>query len=173
MQPHYGTVQLGTPAVTNGGGQAGLTYLEDFVNLCTGCAFNFVNVHFFVDRSQMNVSQYIQELKTYIDTTVPAIQAKHESLVGLPIAVGEVSLILPPPTSPHLPHHPLTHSQFWLTDASEDEAGDLMDDLLPWLDDNTNVLFYQATGGLFEGGFVNAAGTGFTSAGTTYGKLVT
>lgn len=67
-----------------------MTYLEDFVRLCTGCAFNFVNVHFFLDRSQMNVSQYIQELKNYIDITVPAIQAKLEPLVGLPIAIGEV-----------------------------------------------------------------------------------
>lgn len=46
-----------------------------------------------------------------------------------------------------------------------------MDELLPWLDDNANVLFYQAAGGLFEGQFVNAAGTGFTPAGTAYGKL--
>lgn len=69
--------------------------------------------------------------------------------------------------------HSLIHSQFWLTDASEEEAGDLMDELLPWLDDNDNVLFYQASGGLFEGGFVNADGTGFTPAGTAYGKLAT
>lgn len=92
MQPYYGTVQLGTPAVTNGGGQAGLTYLDDFVHLCTGCAYNFVNVHFFVDRSEMDVTQYIEALTTYIDVTVPAIQAKHAPLVGLPIAVGEVSI---------------------------------------------------------------------------------
>lgn len=67
----------------------------------------------------------------------------------------------------------LTSSQFWLTGASEDEAGDLMDELLPWLDSNANVLFYQAFGGLLEGGFVNAAGTGLTPAGKAYGKLAT
>lgn len=71
-----------------------MTYLEDFLNLCTGCAYNFVNVHFFVDRSQMNVTQYIQALKDYIDLNVPAVQAKHEPLVGLPIAIGEVSILL-------------------------------------------------------------------------------
>lgn len=91
MQPNYGTVQLGTPAVTNGGGQAGLTYLENFVNLCTDCAYNFVNVHFFVDRSEMDVAQYIQALQTYINNDVPAVQAKHEQLKGLPIVIGEVS----------------------------------------------------------------------------------
>ena len=66
-----------------------------------------------------------------------------------------------------------THSssQFWLSGASEDEAGDLMNGLLPWLDENPNILFYQASGGLFERQFVNAAGTGYTPAGTAYGKL--
>ncbi|CAF9928067.1 MAG: hypothetical protein ALECFALPRED_003939 [Alectoria fallacina] len=151
MQPYYGTVQLGTPAVNCGGGQAGLTYLEDFVQLCTGCAYNFVNLHYFVDRSQVNVTQYIQGLKDCVGLSVPAVQAKHEPLVGLPIVIGE----------------------FWLTGASEDEAGDLMDELLPWLDSNANVLFYQAFGGLLEGGFVNAAGTGLTPAGKAYGKLAT
>ena len=95
MQPYYGTVQLGTPAITNnGGGQAGLTYLDNFAKLCTGCAYNFVNVHFFVDRSQMNVAQYIQAIKDYVDIDVPAVQAKHKQLNGLPIVVGEVRQIL-------------------------------------------------------------------------------
>lgn len=95
MQPYFGTVQLGTPAVTNGGGQAGLAYLDTFVSLCTGCTFNFVNVHFFIDRSAMDVSQYLQAFKDYVDISVPEVQAKHTSLSGLPIAVGEVSIIIP------------------------------------------------------------------------------
>ena len=169
MQPNYGTVQLGTPAVTNRGGPAGLTYLEDFVQLCVGCAYNFVNVHFFVDRDQMNVAQYIHALKVYIEADVPAIQARHKPLTGLPIAIGEVSTL--PLNVPSRSHHRLTPSQFWLTGASEDEAGTLMDELLPWLDNNANVLFYQAAGGLFAGAFVNAAGTGLTPAGTAYGTL--
>ena len=102
MQPNYGTVQLGTPAVTNGGGQAGLTYLETFVSLCTGCTYNFVNVHYFVDRSAMNVTQYLQAFKNYIDINVPAVQAKHSSLTGLPIAVGEVSNHFLPSSPPSL-----------------------------------------------------------------------
>ena len=92
LQPYYGTVQLGTPAVTNGGGLAGLTYLDNFLTLCTGCAYNFVNVHFFVDRSKMNVAQYIEALKDYVDINVPAVIAKREQTAGLPIAIGEVSL---------------------------------------------------------------------------------
>lgn len=93
LQPYYGTVQLGTPAVTNGGGSAGLTYLDDFLTLCTGCAYNFVNVHFFVDRSEMNVAQYIEALKAYVDINVPAVIAKREQTAGLPIAIGEVSFL--------------------------------------------------------------------------------
>ena len=92
MQPNYGTVQLGTPAVTNGGGSKGLTYLDTFLGLCTGCAYNFVNVHFFINRSQMNVAQYIQALKDYVDISVPAIQNKHAATKGLPIAIGAVSI---------------------------------------------------------------------------------
>ena len=91
MQPYNGTVQLGTPAVTNG--PSGLTYLDNFASRCTGCIYNFVNVHYYVDRSQMNVAEYVQALKDYVDINVPEIQAKHEALTGLPIAVGEVSLL--------------------------------------------------------------------------------
>lgn len=43
-----------------------------------------------------------------------------------------------------------------------------MDDLLPWLDGNSNVLGYQAFGGLWEGNFINDAGTGLTPAGSKY-----
>ena len=46
-----------------------------------------------------------------------------------------------------------------------------MNELLPWLDGNANILFYQASGGLFEGQFVNPAGNGYTAAGVAYGKL--
>ena len=95
MQQYYGTVQLGTPAVTNGGGSTGLTYLDNFLSLCTGCAYNFVNVHFFINRSQMNVAQYIQALKDYVDVSVPAIQNKHAATKGLPIAIGAVSIRSP------------------------------------------------------------------------------
>ena len=90
MQPYYGEVQLGTPAVTNGGGSTGLAYLEAFIEACTGCSFNFVNVHHYLQSSDVNTTQYIQALKDYIDIDVPAVQAKHPSIAGLPIFIGEV-----------------------------------------------------------------------------------
>lgn len=146
MQPYAGTVQLGTPAVTNGGGQTGLTYLENFVGKCTTCTFNFINVHFYSQRSEVNTTQYASALKEYIDTTVPAIQAKHPQLKNLPIYIGE----------------------WWLWGASLDEGSELMDDLLPYLDNTPSVLGYQAFGGLWEGSFINADGTGLTPAGQKY-----
>lgn len=34
---------LGSPAVTNG--PNGLSYLSSFINACTGCNIDFVNIH--------------------------------------------------------------------------------------------------------------------------------
>ena len=91
MQPYFNTVQLGTPAVTNGGGSTGLNYLEKFVGQCTGCTFNFINIHYYLQRSDVNTTQYAQALKDYIDVSVPAVQAKHPQLQGLQVFIGEVS----------------------------------------------------------------------------------
>jgi len=146
MQPYAGTVQLGTPAVTNSGGQSGLTYLENFVGACTACTFNFVNVHYTLQRTDVNTTQYATALKEYIDTTVPATQAKHPQLKNLPIFIGK----------------------WWLWNASQDEGSELMDDLLPYLDGHPKVLGYQAFGGLWEGSFIHADGTGLTPAGQKY-----
>ena len=46
-----------------------------------------------------------------------------------------------------------------------------MDTLLPYLDNNPNVLGYQAFGGLWEGKFINSAGTGLTPAGQKYNTM--
>ena len=146
MQPYAGTVQLGTPTITNGDGELNLAFLESFVSNCAGCNFNFVNVEFFLERESYSPELYAQALKTFIDITVPAVQANHPQLKGLPIFLGA----------------------WWLNDASLAEGGDLMDELLPYLDGNANVLAYQAAGGLWEGDFINADATGLTPAGQKY-----
>ena len=46
-----------------------------------------------------------------------------------------------------------------------------MDELLPYLDGNPNVLGYQAVGGLWEGQFITSDGTGLTPAGQKYKTL--
>lgn len=62
-----------------------------------------LDVHFFVDRSEMDVAQYIQALQNYININVPAVQAKHEQLKMLPIVIGEVRNLLL--TVSHRSHH--------------------------------------------------------------------
>lgn len=91
MQPFKGQALLGTPAVTNGGGQTGLNFLESFIGECGDCSFDFINVHHYLQRTDVNTTQYAQSLKDHIDKDVPAVQAKHTQLKGLPIFVGEVS----------------------------------------------------------------------------------
>lgn len=102
MQPFYGQVQLGTPAVTNGGGQTGLQYLSNFVGNCTDCSFNFINVHHYLQRSDFNVTGYAQALKDYIENDIPAVQSQYKALEGLPIFIGEVRPIHPFPNHERL-----------------------------------------------------------------------
>lgn len=47
MQPYAGKAKLGAPSVTNGGGQMGLTYLGNFLNACSGCTIDFINIHWY------------------------------------------------------------------------------------------------------------------------------
>lgn len=82
---------IATPAVTNGVGTTGLNYLETFLTFCPGCSFDLINVHHYVQRSDCNVDQAVTALKDYIDRVIPAVQAKHSQLKGLPICLGEVS----------------------------------------------------------------------------------
>jgi hypothetical protein len=53
MMPFKGRAQLGAPAVTNGGagegtfGNKGIAYLEDFLNRCHDCEFDFLPYHYY------------------------------------------------------------------------------------------------------------------------------
>jgi hypothetical protein len=47
MQPFAGKAKLGSPAVTNGGGDMGLTWLSSFMSACSGCTIDFVAVHWY------------------------------------------------------------------------------------------------------------------------------
>lgn len=91
MNQFQGKAKLATPAVTNGGGQTGLTFLGNFVDSCSGCHFDIINIHHYVQRSDLSVDQAVAALKSYIENDVPALQAKHPALQGLPIMIGEVS----------------------------------------------------------------------------------
>ena len=47
MQPFAGKAKLCAPAVTNGGGSMGLTWLQNFMDACTDCTIDCVNVHWY------------------------------------------------------------------------------------------------------------------------------
>lgn len=137
---------IATPAVTNGVGTSGLNYLETFLTYCQDCSFDLINVHHYVQRSDCTVDQAVAALKDYIDNVIPAVQAKHSQLRGLPICVGE----------------------FWLWNASDSEGAEYLKKILPYLDNNPNVACYQAFGGLWKGNFINQAGNGLTQSGAVY-----
>lgn len=146
MQPFKGQALLATPAVTNGGGETGLNYLGEFVGNCTGCHFDMINIHHYVQRSDMNVDQGVQALQNYLTNNVAALQAKYSALKNLPIVIGE----------------------FWLWGASTDEGGTYLQKMMPLLDCNPNVMAYQAFGGAWPGNFITSDGTGLTPAGQAY-----
>lgn len=81
---------IATPAVTNGVGTTGLNYLQNFLTFCQDCSFDLINVHHYVQRSDCDVDQAVTALQEYVDKTVPAVQAKHPQLQGIPICIGEV-----------------------------------------------------------------------------------
>jgi hypothetical protein len=91
MMPLQGLgASLCTPSITNGGGNYGLNYLEKFVTACSGCVFNVINIHHYVQRSDVDVDGAVKALQEYIDQTVPAVQRKHPQLRGLKLFLGEV-----------------------------------------------------------------------------------
>ena len=95
----------------------------------------------------MDVPTAVKVLKNYIDTTVPALQAKYpKQLGGLKLYLGE----------------------FWLWGASDSEGSEYLKQIMPYLDANQKVAGYQAFGGLWQGSFINGAGNGLTATGQTY-----
>ena len=91
IQPFQGQALLATPAVTNGGSPVGLTFLGEFLGNCTSCHFDMINIHHYVQRSDLNVDQAAAALKAYIEQNVPALQAQHSNIQNIPIVIGEVS----------------------------------------------------------------------------------
>lgn len=61
MQPFAGKIRLGAPAVSDGGAPTGLTYLRDFMGNCTGCTFDFINIHWYNNVYAFGYLQYYVE----------------------------------------------------------------------------------------------------------------
>lgn len=76
MQPFAGRAKLGAPAVTNGGGAMGLSYLKSFLDACQECTIDFVPIHWYDDHS--NVEYFKKH-----------IQDAHDVAGGRPIWITE------------------------------------------------------------------------------------
>ena len=100
MNQFQGKAKLATPAVTNGGGATGLNFLGAFLDQCNGCHFDMINIHHYVPRSDLTIDQAVSALKSYIENDVPALQAKHPQIQGLPIIIGEVGCFSPSDSEP-------------------------------------------------------------------------
>jgi hypothetical protein len=59
--PFAGKAQLGSPAVTNGGGTMGLTWLSNFFDACTGCQIDFVPIHWYNGGTADDFMAYIDQ----------------------------------------------------------------------------------------------------------------
>ncbi|KAI4257957.1 MAG: hypothetical protein L6R42_005369 [Xanthoria sp. 1 TBL-2021] len=149
IQPFKGLVAIASPAVTNGGGATGLGFLENFVGQCADCHFDIINVHHYVSRQDVNVEQAVSAVKSFLTKDVAAFKARHSQFQDARICLGE----------------------FWLWGASDDDGAAYLRALLPWLDGNNDVACYQAFGGLWEGNFINNAGTGLSKSGQVYHDL--
>lgn len=90
IQPFQGLVALASPAITNGGGDTGLGFLEKFVGECRDCHFDIINVHHYVNRWDVNVEQAVSAVKSFLTKDVAAFKAKHPQFQGARICLGEV-----------------------------------------------------------------------------------
>jgi hypothetical protein len=64
MMPFAGKAQLGSPAVTNGGGSMGLTWLTNFLSACSGCQIDFVAIHWYNGGDAAAFMDYVDQAYT-------------------------------------------------------------------------------------------------------------
>lgn len=138
MQPFAGQAALGTPAVTNSGAPAGLTYLSEFMGNCTGCTFDFVAVHWYSNKYAG--AAYFEE---FINETRAVAK-------GLPIWVTEFGL----------------DNDDGSTFTEADEIA-FLEKVMPWMDQQEDVAryaYYMDSAGIL----LNAAGTGLSDLGVVF-----
>lgn len=107
IQPLAGEVRLGSPAVTNGVGDGvGISYMEQFMDNCTGCTVDFIPLHWY--GSVLDPGSF----KTYVQS--------FWTKFGRPIWITE----------------------FATTSGTEDQILTFLQNVLPWLDQQTYVQRY-------------------------------
>ncbi|KAI9865637.1 MAG: hypothetical protein M1813_002095 [Trichoglossum hirsutum] len=83
MNPFAGKARLGAPAVTNGGGNMGLTWLKSFMGACgTECSIDFVPIHWYDSAS--NVEYFKKHIQDAHNATGKPIWITEFASTGLP-----------------------------------------------------------------------------------------
>lgn len=103
MEPYAGKAKLGSPAVCNGDGPVGLTWLSRFLETCSSCTIDFVAIHWYGLASDAGVGYF----KEHVGKAVQAAQ-------GRPVWITEFK-----------------------PDGSPEEQASWMEQVLPWLDDQS------------------------------------
>ena len=147
MQPFASsTVQLGAPAVTNGGAPDGLTWLGEFLGNCTGCTVDFIPFHWYCQYDD------ISYFTSYVEQAYAAGGNR-------PLWITEFQGV----------------NEECANTATDEQQAEFMQTVLPWLDNLPYVERY-AYFGAFESSdpnyyLANGDGNGFSQSGQIYATL--
>lgn len=131
MEKFAGQVKIGSPAVCNGGGEVGLSWLKKFMSACSSCTVDFIAIHWYGDANDFG----IEALKQFIKDT-------QEMADGRPIWITE----------------------FQPKGSIEQQAA-FMDEILPYLDDQSNGVERYA---YFQVDNILASGSALSELGSKY-----
>lgn len=115
LQPHASKAKLGSPAVTNGGGSMGLTWLSNFMRACATCTIDFVAIHWYVVYSDF---AHLIDMVNYIKYQITTAHTD----TGKPVWITEFG---------------------FLDSPTNDQVNSFLTAVLPWLDNQTFVERYS------------------------------
>ena len=115
MQPHASKAKLGSPAVTNGGGTMGLSWLSDFMSECSACTIDFVAIHWYVQYSDF---AHLVDMVNYIKNQTTTAYIK----TGKPVWITEFG---------------------FLDSPTNDQVNSFLTEVMPWFDNQTYVERYS------------------------------
>lgn len=129
MNQFKGKAKIGSPAVTNGGGQMGLTYQENFLNACNGnCSIDFLNMHWYGNKQNAVYNFQLQVNKTIA--------------LGEKFGINEVYV-----------------TEFGMNDGTAQDKADFLNQVLPWMDGMAKVggyaYFMCSDGSLMSGSTIS------------------
>ncbi len=115
MQPYASKAKLGSPAVTNGGGTMGLSWLSDFMSECSACTIDFVAIHWYVNFYDF---AHLVDMVNYIKNQTTTAYIK----TGKPVWITEFG---------------------FLDSPTNDQVNSFLTEVMPWFDNQTYVERYS------------------------------